>query len=580
MTVIATAGHVDHGKSSLVRALTGTDPDRWAEEKARGLTIDLGFAHVLTPRGITLSFIDVPGHVRFLRNMLAGVGGVGGCLFVVDASEGWKPQSEEHLRILTVLGLEHGVVAVSKSDLLDDELLDVARVEIADRVAGTFLDRVEPVAVSSVTGRGLDRLVDELEIIADRAVAADRGRPRLWIDRVFTARGAGTVVTGTSTGGSLAVDQHLVIAPLGRPVRVRQIQTLGRSADLVEPGHRVALNLVGVDHHEIGRGDVLVADDVWHHTDVVDASLDVLAGLDHRVSRRGAYVAYIGSREVPVRLRVIGPDAIDPGDHGLVRLRLDHRLPLEPGDRYVIRESGRDETIGGGEILDVAPVVPVSRARPDRSVERVVNERGWIDRRELERLIGGPVSEELAAWTVGSWVVAPGVRADARAALETAVDAAGPLGLDVAGLDARQRALVAEIETVVVDGGHARRGDLADPLVDHQVISLLAAAGCAPPDPGDLDIERAELRALVRRGVVVDVDGMIFHPSAIETATDAAAKLIERHPEGFGVAAFRDELGVTRKHAVPLIAYLDARGVTRRRGDLRIAGPRLRPSER
>jgi small GTP-binding protein len=359
--VIATAGHVDHGKSSLVLALTGTDPDRFAEEKRRGLTIDLGFAHTVVD-GEAISFVDVPGHVRFLRNMLAGVGGVDCCLFVVAATEGWKPQSEEHMRILELVGVTHGIIALTKVDLLDDaELVELAALEVAERTAGTFLGGAPIVPVAAPSGRGLPALRTALATLARTTpAAADHGRPRMWIDRVFAAKGSGTVVTGTLTDGSITTGDHVRLEPGGHGARVRAIQTLGRTVGEIGPGNRVALNLAGVEHGALTRGDAVVAPHRWHTTATVDATLDVLASLAHPVSRRGAHLAYIGSGEHAVRVRVLGPQAIEPGGRGLVRLHLAAPLPLLPGDRYVLRETGRDETVGGGELLDVAPVRPAS----------------------------------------------------------------------------------------------------------------------------------------------------------------------------------------------------------------------------
>jgi len=293
--VVATAGHVDHGKSSLVLALTGTDPDRFAEEKRRGLTIDLGFAHTLLASGAVASFIDVPGHVRFLRNMLAGVGGVDACLFVVAATEGWKPQSEEHLRILELLGLRRGVIALTMADLVDDDWREIAVLEVADHVAGTFLDGAPIVPVSSVTGAGLDDVRAALgALLAATPPARDRARARLWVDRSFAAKGAGTVVTGTLADGSLRVDDTVIVEPGARSARVRGIQTLGAAVDAIGPGNRVALNISGIAHDEVARGDAIVAPGRWRATDRFDARLDVLVSLDHEVSRRGAYLAYVG----------------------------------------------------------------------------------------------------------------------------------------------------------------------------------------------------------------------------------------------------------------------------------------------
>ncbi|MET0326016.1 MAG: selenocysteine-specific translation elongation factor [Ilumatobacteraceae bacterium] len=569
MRVIATAGHVDHGKSSIVMALTGTDPDRFAEEKRRGLTIDLGFAHAIVD-GEAISFVDVPGHVRFLRNMLAGVGGVDACLFVVAASEGWKPQSEEHLRILELVGVRHGVIALTKIDVLDDaDLVELAGLEVADHLAGTFLAGAPIVPVAAPLGVGLDELASALSALARATPASrDRGRPRLWIDRVFSSKGSGTVVTGTLTDGSIAAGDPVVVEPGGRAARVRVIQTTGTVVSAIEPGHRVALNLAGVEHTELARGDVVVTPGRWRATERIDASLTVLASLDHVVSRRGAYAAYIGSGEHAVRLRVLGSESLAPGQTGSVRLHLPVALPLLPGDRYVLRESGRDETVGGGEVLDVAPLLPASRARPDRDVDRVVAERGWVDVDELELLTG-----ERRQPTVGRWVAPADVVTSAAVELSNRLDAAGPRGLDVSTLDDRQRAVLATLDDVVVDGVNARRADRVDPLDGHPAIAALAAGGLAPAEP--VGIDRAELRELARRGVLVERDGLWFHSEAVAAAGLLAADLLRQQPAGFTVGAFREAAGITRKHAVPLLAELDARGVTRRRDDLRIAGNRL-----
>jgi selenocysteine-specific elongation factor len=567
VTVVATAGHVDHGKSSLVLALTGTDPDRFEEEKRRGLTIDLGFAHTTLPSGEELSFIDVPGHVKFLRNMLAGVGGVTACVFVVAATEGWKPQSEEHLRILELLGIDSGIVALTKSDLVDDDLLELAQMDVADHVAGTFLADAPVVSVSATTGQGLDALRLELDALVARTErVGDRGRPRLWIDRVFAAKGSGTVVTGTLTGGRLAVDQNVVVG--GRPVRIRALQTAGRSVDEIGPGNRVAVNLSGVDHHELARGDALVAPGQWRLTGRFDASVHVLDALDHDLSRRGAFVAYIGSGEHPMRLRVLGTETVAPGTDGAVRVFLPAPLPLLPGDRFVLRESGRDETVGGGEVLDIEPVLRASRAAPDRTIERIVRERGWVTSDDVEQLTG-----ERAEPNVGQWLTTAEQLSAMSDALVERVEAAGPTGLDLASFDDRERAVLATIDDVVVDAATVRTADVVDPYVDHPYLVAVRSGGFTPPQPDGVD--RAELRELVRRGHVVARDGMYFHADTIDDAAGLAATLLSHSPTGFTVAEFRDATGTSRKFVLPLVAELDARGVTRRRDDVRIAGPRL-----
>ena len=569
MHVVATAGHVDHGKSTLVKALTGTDPDRLAEEKARGLTIDLGFASSGLPSGRGVAFIDVPGHVRFLKNMLAGVGSVDACVFVVAATEGWKPQSEEHLRILELLGIGHGIVALTKIGQADEDLQALARLEITERVEGTFLEDAAIVGVDPIDGIGLADLNNALdEMLAETPTAADHKRPRLWIDRVFAAKGAGTVVTGTLTGGTIRVDDELTALPEGRTVRVRALQSLHAERTKVGPGNRVAANLSGVAHDELTRGDVLVKPDQWHVTHRIDGQLRVLDALDHPVTRRGAHMAYLGSGEYPVRVRVLGPSELGPGEEGSVRLHLPVGLPLLPGDRFILRESGRGETLGGGEILDVDPLLPAARARPDRDVDRVVAERGMVDVEQLHRLTG-----ERRDADVGRWVVAPERLAEARARLTVAIDEAGPLGLDIAQLDDFERAVLDQLDDLTFEGGRARAAGQADPLAGHPFVAVLAATPFAPPDPEGID--RGELRELVRRGDVIEEGGVFFAASAVEAAAKVVARLLRDHPDGVTVAEVRDAWGTTRKFAIPLLSRLDNTGVTRRRDDLRIAGPRL-----
>ncbi len=576
MYVVATAGHVDHGKSTLVRALTGTDPDRFAEEKERGLTIDLGFAWTTLASGRELAFVDVPGHVRFIKNMLAGVGAVAACVFVVAATEGWKPQSEEHLRILELLGIDHGIVALTKVGLVDEETRELAHLDLTEHLAGTFLADAEVVEVDVPAGIGIDDLRRALDrMLAPVSSAPDDYRPRLWVDRVFAAKGSGTVVTGTLAGGTLATDDELVVLPGATRVRVRGLQSLKESHDRVGPGSRVAVNLSGISRDQLARGSVIVRPGQWHVTRTFDASLRVLDSLDHEVSRKGAYQAYVGSGEHPASVRVLpagaetgGAEGVFPGEEGFVRLHLPRALPLMPGDRYVLRESGRGETVGGGEVLDVSPVLAALKARPSRSVDRVVAERGWVDADTLERLTG-----ERRAPTVGRWVVDAAVAAADLARLADAVESAGPLGLDAATLDERQRALLPHLEGVAVDGGRVRRAEAVDPLAGHPYVAALEASLFSPPDADGVD--RGELRELVRRSMVVERDGLYFSPAAVEAAARHAAALLGDHPDGFTVAQARDAMGATRKHVLPLLAVLDSTGVTRRRGDVRVAGPRL-----
>ena len=568
---VSTAGHVDHGKSTLVEALTGVDPDRFAEEKARGLTIDLGFGSAQLPSGRSVSIIDVPGHERFIRNMLAGVGAVDACLFVVAANEGWMPQSEEHLRILELLGVSHGLIALTKVGLCEAEIAELARMEVEERVEDTFLAGAPVVETDVVDGLGLDELRAGLDDLVDRTPAAvDHRRPRLWVDRAFAARGAGTVVTGTLGGGQIRVDDELDLRPKSAAVRVRALQSHHSQRTKIGPGNRVAVNLSGVGHQDVARGDVLVRAKQWHLTNRVDASLTVLSTLDHEVSRRGAHAVYVGACELPVRMRILGLEALSPGETGLVRLHLPHRLPLLPGDRFVLRESGRAETIGGGTVLDVDPVLPASRAKPDLSIDRVIAERGWVKADRLVLLTGQSREPD-----VGGWVVSPDVLEQSRTRLREAVDAAGPLGLDVAGLDERDRAVLGLLDDVMTEGGRVRPVGQSDPFENHRYTAALEAAPFTPPEPEAAGVNRSEVRELVKRGLIVDQDGVFFAARAMEAAQSVLAEMLAAQPDGVTVAEVRERLETTRKYALPLLAWMDGHGVTRRRGDVRIAGPRL-----
>lgn len=579
LRVVATAGHVDHGKSTLVAAVTDMDPDRFAEEKARGLTIDLGFAWMSLPSGRQLAFVDVPGHIRFIKNMLAGTGAVDVCLFVVAATEGWKPQSEEHLRIVDLLGLAGGVVALTKAGLVDEETLRRRRGEIAEHTAGTVLARAPVIEVDSLKRVGLGELVRSLDELLDAAPGPpDVGRPRLWIDRSFAVQGAGTVVTGTLAGGSLRVGDELVVVPgssagaFGATVRVRGLQTHRRAVPSAQPGQRLAVNLAGIAHRDVHRGQALVRLEQWEPTAVVDASLQVLGTLSHPVSRRGDHRLHVGSAQLPVRLRVLGREAVQPGQVGLVRLHLAERLALVPGDRFVLRESGRSETVGGGEILDIAPVLPAARARPDRSLQRVVRERGWVDAALLYRLTGVSRTPD-----IGPWVVDAGAREEAEERLRQQLGAAGALGLDLALLDDRRRALAEAMGDVTVRGGRAWLGNGRPEatLAKHFLVEALEAEPFTPPDPRTLRVDRAELRELVRQGLVVECGDHWFAATALRRAAEVVAGLLARQPEGVTVSDVRVALGSSRRFVLPLLAHLDATGVTRRRGDVRIGGPRL-----
>jgi len=593
---VATAGHVDHGKSSLVLALTGTDPDRFPEEKERGLTIDLGFAFTKLPSGEEVGFVDVPGHVRFIKNMLAGVGAVDVVMLVVAASEGWMPQSEEHLQIIELLGVRHGLVCLTKADLVDDDTLELARLELDEHLAGSVLAGAPVVVCDAVSGRGLDDVRAALDaVLAAAPEPVDRDRPRLWVDRVFAAKGAGTVVTGTLVGGSLRVDDEVEVGPRARPARIRAIETAHHQLDAAAPGTRVALNLAGsgIDRSSVRRGDGVVRAAQWQLTGVVDVGLVPLR--DHTFRARSSLQCYVGSGEHAAILRVLDGD----GRYG--RIRLDERVPLAPGDRLVLRDPGERDTVGGAEVLDAAPS---GRARDALAYlalpleQRLLAGHPWLavdalgPRAGLGATEAAALSDDLvrsgAAVRVGRWLVdrdtvaalrtaaADHVRAHhERAPLEPGMEPAA-LASEL-GVDAdRLRAALADDGDLVVERGYVRdatrRSRAADSADARALLDALEAAPFSPPEPASVGAAPPLVRSLTREGVVVDLDGIVFASGAVDEARRRVRAAL-RDRGTVTVADVRDLLGSTRKYVLPILNRLDAEGVTRRRGDDRIPGP-------
>ena len=556
MPVIATAGHVDHGKSSLVRALTGTDPDRLAEEKRRGMTIDLGFAHATTTDGTTMSFVDVPGHGDFVRTMIAGASGVDVVLLVVDAREGWKPQTHEHLGICELLGARTGVVAITKIDLVDeegiDEIVGITRAEL-DSSSMNWIDIV-PTSVSA--NSGLDQLTTSLARAVKEAAGdnPELDRPRLFIDRVFTIVGAGTVVTGTLDSGTLRTGDELESIPGGHRALVRSIQIHGQTSQEARPGTRCAVNLARTSTSDVARGDALVVPGHWHHTTVVDVSYRPARGAPMPLAHGRGWTMHTGTarRSVSVRLLTLADSS--------ARLRFSPALPLSPGDTIVLRHTGTDSTAAGGIILDVDPVSRTTRARPEGSVESILDGRGWVDVEHARRLTGRAVVP-----VVDRWVADPLVVADAASRLESQL-AAGPV--DVVSLSEPERALMSSLAGVVIDHGLARRG-ARNPILDHPSVGIIRRAGVTPPPCANFD--RDIIRRLVNGGILFEHDGIAFHVDTLGGLAPVLEQLWHAHPAGFTVSQLRESLGITRKHAVPLAVCLDKAGLTRRSGDLRVS---------
>jgi selenocysteine-specific elongation factor len=577
--VVATAGHVDHGKSTLVRALTGTDPDRWAEEQRRGMTIDLGHAWTRLPSGAELAFVDVPGHIRFLGNMLAGLGPAPAVLVVVAADEGWRRQSGEHLAAVTALGLEHGLLAVTRSDLADP---GPASSEALRHLAGSTLREVEAVAVSGATGQGLPELAAALDRLVARLPAPDpAGDVRLWVDRSFTVRGSGTVVTGTLGAGTLAVGDALEVG--GRTVRVRGLQRLGAVEQRVGAVARVAVNLRGIDKDEVGRGEALLSPGVWRRAGRLDVRLSVdPAGLPAEL------VLHVGTAAVPVRLRPLG------GDAG--RLVLSRPLPLRAGDRALLRDPAAQLVAAGVLVLDADP--PELRRRgaaaaragalqaaggvPDLRAE--VARRGAVRRDDLVAL-GVAVREGEDVHEVAGWLVDDSTWQRWAAALRDVVEAherAQPLdrGLPheaarraVGVPDPRVLAELAEQAGLRSTAGRLRSPDADDGLGPaeagvQQLERRLQEAPFAAPERPELDelgLSPRELAAAAAAGRLLRVPGadggeLVLLPDAPARAMRVLAGL----PQPFTLSQARQALGTTRRVAVPLLEHLDSRGWTRR----------------
>jgi len=624
VVVAGTAGHVDHGKSALVRALTGTDPDRLAEEKARGLTIDLGFAWRALPSGRVLSLVDVPGHEDFIRNMLAGAGGVDAALLVVAADEGPMPQTREHLAILDLLGVGHGVVALTKADLVDAEWLEVVEAEVRAMVRGTALAGAPLVAVSAVTGEGLDALVGLLdEVLAAVPAAVDHGRPRLAVDRAFSLAGFGTVVTGTLRDGAVHPGDTLEIHPAGLRARARGVQSHGRPVPAAAPGTRTAINLVGVDAAALERGMVVASPGAYRSGALCDVALRLLADAPVALGHDAPIHFFHGATETPGHVRVIGRRAIAPGAAGFAQVRLERPTVLVAGDRFVLRQPSPPRTVGGGTVLDPHPPGRQRRFRP-QVIAR------------FEALASGDADAVL--WHM--LAAREPCRADALAPAETGLDAAGrdaalahlaaagrvrslgdhwitdagwrhlgerigtilrryharwPLRLGPPLEELREQAAVTSdafppvLTAAVAEGWLVRAGEHVhlpghavrfSPAEDAAVADLLARFRADPfrgPSRKEADaaVGPAVVAALIARGDVVQVaPDVLFDAAGYAELRSGVLAHLATHPQ-ITVADLRDRFETSRKYALALLEHLDRLRVTRRVGDARVLGDGL-----
>ena len=626
--VLGTAGHIDHGKSALVKALTGTDPDRLPEEKERGVTIELGFARLTLPSGRTMGVVDVPGHEKFVRQMVAGATGIDVVLLVVAADDGVMPQTREHLAIIDLLGVSRGVVAITKSDLADEEWLEIVRSDVEQLIAGTSIDGSPIVAVSARSGAGLPELLAALDSVAETAEARHAELPlRLPVDRVFTIAGAGTVVTGTMWSGVARRDDSVEIFPSGRRARIRSTQVHGQTVDEAHAGQRVAINLVGIERDEVSRGDVVAAPDSLTVTDRFDAHFTYV-GLpgDDRPFESGSRVhVNHGTREVLGRVLLMDAARLLPGQSGFAQVRLEEPLAPRYDDRFIVRSYSPVFTFGGGVVLDVLPPrrttlkaherdlleallahdlsgaatgLLASRAVPMTSLQvatalgvvrsRVADE---LNRAKLSRLkvasetyFVTPAALEALLATAEKELVAfhdanPTATGISTSALRDLVDRRiEPRVFDaILGL-AAERGLAA------VDGGLVRHPKAAvsalaaEAEAESGMFALLERQGLEPASVNELasavgadpGVARKAIARLVADGRVVRATSeMHFSAAAMETAKQRAAAALAAKPAGLTASELRDALGVSRKYAIPLLEHFDAQGFTKRSGDLR-----------
>ncbi len=606
--VIGTAGHIDHGKSTLITALTGVDPDRLAEEKRRGMTIDLGFGHLRLPSGREVGLVDVPGHARFIRNMLAGTHGLDAVMLVIAADEGVMPQTREHLEIVDLLDVRRGVVVLSKVDLVDADWLALVRSEVVDAIAGTSLEGAPVVAFSAVSGEGKADLLVELDkMLAAVGPRPDLGRPRLPIDRVFTMSGFGTVVTGTLVDGALNVGEELEAVPAGRAVRVRGLQQHNRKVDTASPGSRVAANLIGAEKHELERGDVLARPKTIAATRRVDATVRVVASAPQPLRHGAELLMHTGTTEVACRVILLEADQLDPGGQGWVQLYLERPVAAAEHDRFILRVPSPARTIAGGSIVDVTPR---KHSRHDSAVRESLERRaaGDILQEELRKYARGVTVTALLKATmapeadvaalnarrIGEWLYDPAAWRTISDRAERELDAfhgAHPLRPGMAREELRSRlgvppgAFASVVQGLVEDGRvEERDGTVARPA--HRVelndgngtatslLELLGRQPFAPPSLAEALQQTGAtpevVRALGQRGDIVRLnDEIAFTKDAYEAAV-ALVREIVASSGSITVAQLRDRMGASRRPVLALLEHLDAQRVTRRVGDARV----------
>src|ERR1700688_3192904 len=626
--IVGTAGHIDHGKSSLVEALTGTDPDRLAEEKRRGITIDLGFAF-LEDAGIRFGFIDVPGHERFVSNMLAGAAGIDLMLLVIAADESIKPQTREHFDICKLLGVKHGVVALTKSDLVDDNALTLAQLEIEEYVRGSFLEGSAIVPVSAKTGAGILELKRALHAAATEITGKDASKAfRLPIDRAFAMKGFGTVITGTLVSGAVRTGDEVELLPGGERLRVRGVQTGGQAVAKAFAGQRTAINLAGIDHIAVRRGMTLAEPSKFRRTRRIDAQFTLLAGT-HKLKHRERVHFHASTAETIAEILLYGASELAPGQTALAHLVLQDKMVLVAGERFIVRQFSPVTTIGGGVVLDPLARRPLSRdtgrvkfletlrdgtrndvlaamvARAPTGLlyDEIAAHTGWGET-EIQETVKA-LSSSKAVKTVGEerpWLIAAGIFESMRNAISEKIDRfqrENPLMPGITREDLRSsigrlvkpevfRAALAELiaqkklevqAEIVKRAGSGITLQPDEQAAKEKIEAAFRSGGLAVPAVKDVlaglsvEAKRAEklLHILLREKSLIRVSPeLIFHRAALTHLKERLSAYKTRSGERISVPAFKDLTGITRKYAIPLLEYLDRERVTRRMGDERV----------
>ncbi len=633
MYVIGTAGHVDHGKSTLVHALTGIDPDRLQEEKDRGMTIDLGFAWLRLPSGREVSIVDVPGHERFIKNMLAGVGGIDVAMLVVAADEGPMPQTDEHLAILDLLGISRGVVAITKADLVDEEWLELVKAEVEERIADTTLAGAPLISVSAVTGAGLPELLGALDqLLAEIPAKRNIAKPRIPVDRVFTVAGFGTIITGTLVDGELRVGAEVEILPSGRFTRVRGIQSHKRKVEIAPPGTRVAVNLASIGTEEIARGEVVTTPGWLRPTRAVDVKLRSIKGAPRPLRHGDELTFHTGSAEAVARLSLLDIQELPPGQTAWGQLRLADPVAVAKGDQFIVRIPSPSYTVAGGVVVDPHPkrhrrfqdqvlnsLSTLEHGTPEEIALQQMPPGGPIDLQSLVRRSGLPVEQATAAVRSlissdeailldgsrggtadavvnnQSLIVSTAAWTSLRQRVEGILssfhaeyplrrgmpreEVRSRLALDAKSFSRVEARLLAERMVtqqgplMALAGHEVRFGEEQQKRVE-SLIAALRDGGTSPPSTTELlgrfELDSEVLAALLEQGKVVEIaPGIILDRRVYDNAVETVVRTI-RDNGSITVGAVRDLFNTSRKYALALMGHLDDKHITRRIGDERV----------